>query len=99
MIRPQAPDAPSADWTLADDEVVPEPVVVVPLVEAVVDPAGTRRAFCPVCGPGQPMQFAVTSDGTRYDHCVGCGLLWRVDGELEVVVGTRLVPPRAVGLP
>jgi hypothetical protein len=100
MIRPQAPDdldnAP--DWTLPTDEVDITPAAVVPLLEALVDPAGARPAWCPECGARHPMQFTVTPDGTRYDHCTGCGLLWHVDRETGVVVGTRLVSPQDVGM-
>jgi hypothetical protein len=39
------------------------------------------------------MQFVVTPEGVRYDHCSGCGLLWHVDHDLGVVVGSRLVAP------
>ena len=99
MICRHRPDDPSAsDSARPDDEIAPEPVVAVRLVDAVVDPEGARRAWCPVCGPHQPMQVTITTAGTRYDHCAGCGLLWRVDRELDAVVGTRLIPPRAVGL-
>ena len=82
MIRPQAPGD----------------LDVVPLLEALADPAGARRAWCPECGTRRPMRFTVTPDGMRYDHCPGCGLLWHVDRESGVVVGTRLVSPRDVGM-
>jgi len=39
------------------------------------------------------MQSAVTAEGERYDHCLGCGLLWHVDRDLGVVFGARLVIP------
>lgn len=91
MIRAQTAHAPSrADWALPDDEVGAD-AVVVPLRDAVLDPEGARRAHCPVCGDEQPMQVVVTSGGVRYDYCVGCGLLWHVDRDLDVVVGSRLV--------
>jgi hypothetical protein len=35
------------------------------------------------------MQSAVTSNGERYDRCLGCGRLWHIDRELGVVVGAR----------
>jgi hypothetical protein len=77
-------------WALPDDEVGP-PEVIVPLRDGVVVAEGIYPLRCTVCGPGQPMQSAVTSRGVRYDRCLGCGLLWHVDLDLGVMEGVRMV--------
>jgi hypothetical protein len=93
VIRAQSNEGPEvADWALPSDE-VGSAHVVIRLSDVVVEADDRRRAHCPVCGDEEPMQFVVTPEGVRYDHCSGCGLLWHVDHDLGVVVGSRLVAP------
>jgi hypothetical protein len=80
-------------WALLDDEVGP-PEVIVPLRDGVVDADGIYPLHCPVCDRDQPMQSAVTSQGVRYERCLGCGLLWHVDLDVGVIEGVRMVESR-----
>ena len=93
MVRAQNPDGAGAvDWTLPEGEIGPIDAVV-PLREAIVDRDDVRRAHCPVCVDEEPMLFAVTEHGARYDRCLGCGLLWHVDRERDRVTGARPLAP------
>jgi hypothetical protein len=83
----------AVEWALPDDEIGPADVVL-RICDTNVQPGESHCAHCPVCGNHQRMQSAVTTDGERYDRCLGCGRLWHVDRNLGRVVGARLITAR-----
>ena len=86
-------DRSGALWGLPDDEIGSADVVI-RVCETDVQPGDSYCAHCPVCDSHQQMQSAVTTDGERYDRCLGCGRLWHIDRELGVVVGSHPVDHR-----
>lgn len=86
----------AVEWALPDDEIGPADVVL-RLCDTDVQRGDPSCARCPVCDNHQRMQSAVTADGERYNRCLGCGLLWRVDRDLGRVVGATLHDPPLTG--